>query len=75
MAGIDDIIQLEPFSDDHKNLEVRKKETAQYLKVKKEEAENRRIKDLKAQLDHVTDPDEFLKIAKQIRLGYQISFM
>ncbi|WP_249597217.1 ribonuclease YeeF family protein [Peribacillus frigoritolerans] len=56
-------------SEAYKNLEVRKKETAQYLNVKKEEAENRRIKDLKAQLDHVTDPDEFLKIAKQI--GYE----
>ncbi|MFJ7929007.1 ribonuclease YeeF family protein [Peribacillus sp. NPDC096448] len=56
-------------SEAYKNLEVRKKETAQYLKVKKEEAENRRIKELKAQLDHVTDPDEFLKIAKQI--GYE----
>ncbi|MFF2496842.1 ribonuclease YeeF family protein [Peribacillus sp. NPDC058075] len=56
-------------SEAYKNLEVRKKETAQYLKVKKEEAENRRIKDMKAQLDHVTDPDEFLKIAKQI--GYE----
>ncbi|QOS90833.1 T7SS effector LXG polymorphic toxin [Peribacillus sp. JNUCC41] len=56
-------------SEAYKNLEVRKKDTAQYLKVKKEEAENRRIKDLKAQLDHVTDPDEFLKIAKQI--GYE----
>ncbi|MEF2093304.1 T7SS effector LXG polymorphic toxin [Bacillus sp. CFBP9009] len=56
-------------SEAYKNLEVRKKETAQYLKVKKEEAENRRIKDLKAQLDHVTDPVEFLKIAKQI--GYE----
>ncbi|QNK48663.1 HNH endonuclease [Brevibacterium sp. PAMC23299] len=56
-------------SEAYKNLEVRKKETAQYLKVKKEEAENRRIKDLKAQLDHVTDPDEFLKFAKQI--GYE----
>ncbi|MED3835922.1 T7SS effector LXG polymorphic toxin [Peribacillus frigoritolerans] len=56
-------------SEAYKNLEVRKKETAQYLKVKKEEAENRRIKDLKAQLGHVTDPDEFLKIAKQI--GYE----
>ncbi|CAK6477557.1 T7SS effector LXG polymorphic toxin [Peribacillus castrilensis] len=56
-------------SEAYKNLEVRKKETAQYLKVKKEEAENRLIKDLKAQLDHVTDPDEFLKIAKQI--GYE----
>ncbi|MGG4263798.1 T7SS effector LXG polymorphic toxin [Peribacillus simplex] len=56
-------------SDAYKNLEVRKKETAQYLKVKKEEAENRRIKDLKAQLDHVKNPDEFLKIAKQI--GYE----
>ncbi|USK64067.1 ribonuclease YeeF family protein [Peribacillus frigoritolerans] len=56
-------------SEAYKNLEVRKKETAQYLKVKKEEAENRRIKDLKAQLDHVTDPDEFVKIAKQI--GYE----
>ncbi|MGG0248959.1 T7SS effector LXG polymorphic toxin [Peribacillus frigoritolerans] len=56
-------------SEAYKNLEVRKKETAEYLKVKKEEAENRRIKDLKVQLDHVTDPDEFLKIAKQI--GYE----
>ncbi|WHY55752.1 ribonuclease YeeF family protein [Peribacillus simplex] len=56
-------------SEAYKNLEVRKKETAQYLKVKKEEAENRRIKDLKAQLEHVTDQDEFLKIAKQI--GYE----
>ncbi|MFF2496848.1 ribonuclease YeeF family protein [Peribacillus sp. NPDC058075] len=56
-------------SEAYKNLEVRKKETAQYLKVKKEEAENRLIKDLKEQLDHVTDPDEFLKIAKQI--GYE----
>lgn len=56
-------------SEAYKNLEVRKKETAEYLKVKQEEAENRRIKDLKAQLDHVTDPDEFLKIAKQI--GYE----
>ncbi|CAN7439617.1 T7SS effector LXG polymorphic toxin [Peribacillus frigoritolerans] len=56
-------------SEAYKNLEVMKKETAEYLKVKKEEAENRRIKDLKAQLDHVTDPDEFLKIAKQI--GYE----
>ncbi|SNT17308.1 Predicted ribonuclease, toxin component of the YeeF-YezG toxin-antitoxin module [Bacillus sp. OK838] len=56
-------------SEAYKNLEVRKKETVQYLKVKQEEAENRRIKELKAQLDHVTDPDEFLKIAKQI--GYE----
>ncbi|WP_339200747.1 T7SS effector LXG polymorphic toxin [Peribacillus sp. FSL P2-0133] len=56
-------------SEAYKNLEVRKKETAQYLKVKKEEAENRRIKELKAQLDHVTDPNEFLKIAKKI--GYE----
>ncbi|MFB6803983.1 T7SS effector LXG polymorphic toxin [Peribacillus butanolivorans] len=56
-------------SEAYKNLEVRKKETSEYLKVKKEEAENRRIKELKAQLEHVTDPDEFLKIAKQI--GYE----
>lgn len=56
-------------SEAYKNLEVRKKESAEYLNVKKEEAENRRIKDLKAQLDHVTDPDEFLKIVKQI--GYE----
>ncbi|MDM5211008.1 T7SS effector LXG polymorphic toxin [Peribacillus sp. NJ4] len=56
-------------SEAYKTLEVRKKETAEYLKVKQEEAENRRIKELKAQLDHVTDPDEFLKIAKQI--GYE----
>lgn len=56
-------------SEAYKNLEVRKKETAQYLQVKQAEAENRRIKDLKAQLDRVTDPDEYLKIAKQI--GYE----
>ncbi|MED3910559.1 T7SS effector LXG polymorphic toxin [Peribacillus simplex] len=56
-------------SEAYKNLEVRKKETAGYLKIKQEEAENRRIKELKAQLDHVTGPDEFLKIAKQI--GYE----
>ncbi|WP_214795348.1 T7SS effector LXG polymorphic toxin [Bacillus sp. ISL-4] len=56
-------------SEAYKNLEVRKKETAEYLKVKQEEAENRRIKELKAQLDHVTNPDEFLKIANQI--GYE----
>lgn len=56
-------------SEAYKSLEVRKKENAEYLKVKQEEAENRRIKELKAQLDHVTDPDEFLKIAKQI--GYE----
>ncbi|MCK1992173.1 hypothetical protein GW626_17615 [Peribacillus muralis] len=56
-------------SEAYKNLEVRKKETAEYLQVKQAEAENRRIKDLKAQLEHVTDPDEFLKIAKQI--GYE----
>ncbi|PJN89609.1 T7SS effector LXG polymorphic toxin [Bacillus sp. mrc49] len=56
-------------SEAYKNLEVRKQETAQYLQVKQAEAENRRIKDLKAQLDRVTDPDEYLKIAKQI--GYE----
>ncbi|WP_057913841.1 T7SS effector LXG polymorphic toxin [Peribacillus muralis] len=56
-------------SEAYKNLEVRKKETAEYLQVKQAEAENRRIKDLKAQLEHVTDPDEYLKIAKQI--GYE----
>ncbi|AOH56418.1 hypothetical protein ABE28_018785 [Peribacillus muralis] len=56
-------------SEAYKNLEVRKKETAEYLQVKQAEAENRRIKDLKAQLQHVTDPDEFLQIAKQI--GYE----
>ena len=56
-------------SEAYKNLEVRKKDTAQYLQVKQAEAEKRRIKDLKAQLEHVTDPDEFLQIAKQI--GYE----
>lgn len=56
-------------SEAYKNLEVRKKEAAEYLKVKQVEAENRRTKELKAELDHVTDPDEFLKIAKQI--GYE----
>ncbi|MGE7781882.1 T7SS effector LXG polymorphic toxin [Peribacillus sp. NPDC097264] len=52
-----------------KNVEVRKKENEEYLKVKKEEAEKRLMKDLKAQLDSVTDPDEFFKIANKI--GYE----
>ncbi|MFJ7747638.1 HNH/ENDO VII family nuclease [Peribacillus sp. NPDC097295] len=37
--------------------------------MKKEEAEKRLMKDLKAQLDSVTDPDKFLKIANKI--GYE----
>ncbi|MGE7662664.1 ribonuclease YeeF family protein [Peribacillus sp. NPDC097197] len=56
-------------SEVFKNFEVRKKENEEYLKVKKEEAEKRLMKDLKAQLDSVTDPDEFLKIANKI--GYE----
>ena len=56
-------------SEVFKNVEVRKKENEEYLKVKKEEAEKRLMKDLKAQLDSVTNPDEFLKIANKI--GYE----
>lgn len=53
-------------SEVFKNVEVRKKENEEYLKVKKEEAEKRLMKDLKAQLDSVTNPDEYLKIANKI---------
>lgn len=39
------------------------------MKIKKEEAKKNEIKDLKRQLVKVTDPDEYLKIAKKI--GYE----
>ncbi|MCZ6914341.1 MAG: T7SS effector LXG polymorphic toxin, partial [Rickettsia endosymbiont of Ixodes persulcatus] len=56
-------------SEVFKNVEVRKKENEEYLKVKKEEADKRLMKDLKVQLDSVTNPEEFLKIANKI--GYE----
>ncbi|MGN9865382.1 T7SS effector LXG polymorphic toxin [Bacillus swezeyi] len=44
------------------------KKTQEYLTIKKEEAEQHRMKELKEKLANVTDPDEYLKIAKEI--GY-----
>ncbi|MFD0048209.1 ribonuclease YeeF family protein [Actinomycetes bacterium NPDC127524] len=53
-------------SEVYKELQERKKENTAYLKIKKEEAEKRRIEELKAKLATVTNPEEFLEIANVI---------
>lgn len=45
------------------------KKTREYLAIKKEVAEKRRMKELKAKLEKVSDPDEYLEIVKEI--GYE----